>query len=341
MWAVSNNTPFSADGYFVRDRDGKEYWCVAVRGRFRARPDGMTDLLEPQPIRLSPVYRDAEAKELLADADFAPFRPAADILLHGSAFAPDERPLDSIDVTVAVGTMTKRANVIGEARMIKKKRGWEVADREGAGRVELSWTRSLGGSDLFADEDAAECEANPIGRGWSRHFERAPEGAELAVPQIAAPARVFHPDRPLSQPVGFGAVQPAWATRYIHAGTYDDAWMKHRSPLLPSDFSEKFYQTAPDGQIYPGELRGGEPVRLEGLHAEGSYEFRLPQCILEADTRIAGRTLTHRFRLIQVEITGDERLVDLVWNAHVPCGGRDQDVEVSFLRLRQMAGVVS
>ncbi len=341
MWAVSNNTPFSADGYFVRDRDGKEYWCIAVRGRFRARPDGMTDLLEPQPIRLSPVYRDAEAKELLADADFAPFRPAADILLHGSAFAPDERPLDSIDVTVAVGTMTKRANVIGEARMIKKKRGWEVADREGAGRVELSWTRSLGGSDLFADEDAAECEANPIGRGWSRHFERAPEGAELAVPQIAAPAQVFHPDRPLSQPVGFGAVQPAWATRYIHAGTYDDAWMKHRSPLLPSDFSEKFHQTAPDGQIYPGELRGGEPVRLEGLHAEGSYEFRLPQCILEADTRIAGRTLTHRFRLIQVEITGDERLVDLVWNAHVPCGGRDQDVEVSFLRLRQMAGVVS
>lgn len=92
MWAVSNNTPFSADGYFVRDRDGKEYWCVAVRGRFRARPDGMTDLLEPQPIRLSPVYRDAEAKELVADADFAPFRPAADILLHGSAFAPDERP---------------------------------------------------------------------------------------------------------------------------------------------------------------------------------------------------------------------------------------------------------
>ncbi len=161
------------------------------------------------------------------------------------------------------------------------------------------------------------------------------------MPQIAAPAQVFHPDRPLSQPVGFGAVQPAWATRYIHAGTYDDAWMKHRSPLLPSDFSEKFHQTAPDGQIYPGELRGGEPVRLEGLHAEGSYEFRLPQCIIEADTRIAGRTLTHRFRLIQVEITGDERLVDLVWNAHVPCGGRDQDVEVSFLRLRQMAGVVS
>lgn len=341
MWAVSNNTPFSADGYFVRDRDGKEYWCVAVRGRFRARPDGMTDLLEPQPIRLSPVYRDADAKELLADADFAPFRPAADILLHGSAFAPDERPLDSIDVTVAVGPMIKRASVIGEARMIKKKRGWEVADREGAARVELSWTRSLGGSDLFADEDGAECEANPIGRGWSRHFERAPEGAELAVPQIAAPAQVFHPDRPLSQPVGFGAVQPAWATRYIHAGTYDDAWMKHRSPLLPSDFSEKFHQTAPDGQIYPGELRGGEPVRLEGLHAEGSYEFRLPQCIIEADTRIAGRTLTHRFRLIQVEITGDERLVDLVWNAHVPCGGRDQDVEVSFLRLRQMAGVVS
>ncbi|MBP8939615.1 DUF2169 domain-containing protein [Agrobacterium genomosp. 3] len=341
MWAVSNNTPFSADGYFIRDRDGKEYWCVAVRGRFRARPDGMTDLLEPQPVRLSPAYRDAEANELLADADFAPFRPAADILVNGSAVAPDEKPIDRIDVTVAVGTMTKQAAVTGEARMVKKKRGWDVAEKERASRVELSWRRSLGGSDLFADDDGAECEANPIGRGWSRHFERAPEGAELVMPQIAAPADVFDPGRPLSQPVGFGAIQPAWTTRRIHAGTYDDAWIKNRSPLLPSDFSENFHQTAPVDQVYSGELRGGEPVRLEGLHPEGGYAFRLPQCILEADTRIAGKTLTHRFRLVQLEITGDERLVDLVWNAHVPCGGRDQDVEVSFLRLRQMAGVVA
>ncbi|MCZ7464825.1 DUF2169 domain-containing protein [Rhizobium rhizogenes] len=341
MWAVSNNTPFSADGYFVRDRDGKEYWCVAVRGRFRARPDGLTDLLEPQPIRLSPAYRDLEASELLADADFAPFRPAADILIHGSAVAFDEKPLDRIDVAITVGAMTKQAAVTGERRMVKKKRGWEIVEKERVARVQLSWTRSLGGRDLFASDDGVECEANPIGLGWSCHFERALEGAELAVPQIAAPADLFDPSRPLSQPVGFGAIQPAWAARHIYAGTYDDTWMKHRSPLLPSDFSEKFHQTAPADQIYPGELRGGEPVRLEGLHAEGSYEFRLPQCILEADTRIAGRTITHRFRLVQVEVTGDERLVDIVWNAHVPCGGRDQDVEVSFLRLRQMAGVVS
>ncbi len=341
MWAVSNNTPFSADGYFVRDRDGKEYWCVAVRGRFRARADGMTDLLEPQPVRLSPAYRDECANELLADADFAPFRPAADILLHGSAVVKDEKALDRIDVMVAVGIMTKQAVVTGEARMIKKKRGWETVERERASRVELSWTRSLGGKDPFSYDDGDACEANPIGRGWSRHFDRAPEGTEVIMPQIAAPTDVFDPDRPLSQPFGFGAIQPAWAARCIHAGTYDDAWMKHRSPLLPADFSENFYQTAPIDQIYPGELRGGEPVRLEGLHPEGSYAFRLPQCILEADTRIAGKMLTHRFKLIQVEITGDERLVDMVWNAHVPCGGRDQDVEVSFLRLRQMAGVIS
>ncbi|MFK3780303.1 DUF2169 domain-containing protein [Agrobacterium sp. NPDC089420] len=340
MWAVSNNTPFSADGYFVRDRDGREYWCLAVRGRFRARSDGMTDLVEPPPIRLSPAYRDDEARELLTDADFAPFRPAADILVHGSAVAPDEKPTNRIDVTVGLGTMTKHAVVTGEARMVKKKRGWEIAEKKQAARVELSWTRSLGGSDPFADDDGAECDDNPIGRGWSRDFERAPENAELALPQIAAPADVFDPGRPLSKPFGFGAVQPAWQARRIHAGTYDDAWLKNRSPLLPSDFSESFYQTAPADQIYSGELRGGEPVRLEGLHPEGSYAFRLPQCILEADTRIAGKTLTHRFRLVQVEITGDERLVDLVWNAHVPCGGRDQDVEISFLRLRQMAGVV-
>lgn len=341
MWAVSNNTPFSADGYFVRDRDGKEYWCVAVRGRFRARPDGLTDLLDPQPIRLSPAYRDEEAKELLAEADFAPFRPAADILVHGSAFAHGETPVERIDVAVRVGAMKKRAVVTGARRMVRKGRRWEITQKERIDRLELSWTRALGGADPYASEDdEAKCDANPIGKGWSRHFDRASDGAEFDLPQIEAAGAAFEPGQALPPPVGFGAIQPGWEARRIHAGTYDDDWLRNRSPLLPTDFSETFHQAAPADQIYPGELRGGEPVELEGLHPEGPYAFRLPQCVLEADTRIAGRTTAHRFRLVSMEITGDERIVDMVWNAHVP-SGRDQDVDVSFLRLRQMAGVVS
>lgn len=340
MWTVRNNTPFSADGYFTRNREGKEFWCVALRGRFRVRADGMTDLVEPLPIRLSPLYRDADAKELLSDSDFAPFRPAADILFHGSAVSPDEKPVDHIDISVSLGSWGKRAKVTGEERLIKRKHGWGRIEKSSVTRVELSWSNSLGGRDPFVDDADLACEANPIGRGWSHHFERASEGVEITAPQIMAPNEVFEPAGILLEPVGFGAIQPAWAARLQHAGTYDDDWARSRSPLLPADFSEKFHQTAPPDQIYPGELRGGEPVSLEGLHPDGGYTFQLPQCIIEADTRIRGKTHSHRFRLVQVEITGDERLVDLVWNAHLPCGGRDQDVEVSFIRLRQMAGVV-
>lgn len=342
MWAVSNNTPFSADGYFVRDRDGREYWCVALRGKFRARQDGLVDLMEPGPIRLSPAYRDPDAMELLAEADFAPFRPAADILIHGAAVGKDEKPVERIDVGISVGELKKRAVVTGPRRMVRKSRGWETGDRERVHRVDLSWKHSLGGSDPYArDDDDRECDANPIGKGWSRNFDRAPEGAEFDVAEIGAVDTEFDPTKALPPSIGFGAVQPGWEARRQHAGTYDDEWLRSRSPLLPGDFSERFHQSAPPDQVYPGELRGGEPVELEGLHAEGSYAFRLPQCILEADTRISGRTTTHRFRLVSVEITGDERTVEMVWNAHLSCSGRDQDVDISFVRLRQMAGVVS
>ena len=75
-------------------------------------------------------------------------------------------------------------------------------------------------------------------------------------------------------PLG-GAVEPGWASRARHAGTYDENWRKYEAPLLPADFFADFFQAAPERQVM--DLKGGEPIRITGLYEAGDYRFRLPQ----------------------------------------------------------------
>ena len=346
MWAVDNRTPFAAQGSFLRDRHGVEHWVVAVRACFSLRADGLLDVApEPPPVRLVGEYVNGQAREMKAAADIAPFRPAADILVRGIACAPGEAVRRTCAVRVRVGAIEKRARVSGR-RVLRRtggRRGRLTLDGpEDFAGVRLVWRAALGGVDPFAEPGspaAAPHPHNPVGRGWTARWSDLPEGAELALPLIEDPARPVVPGRPLPPPHGFGPLQPAWRPRLDHAGTYDEAWMATRAPLPPEDFSEAFHQTAPADQIYPGVLRGGEPVEVEGLHPDGPYAFRLPQVLLEARTRIGTARTQERLRLVAAILDGSARSVELVLNAAVACNGRDHAVGGSTVTVRQMAGV--
>lgn len=346
MWETVNRTPFAAQGTFARDRHGIEHWVVAVRAVFGVRADGLVAVAERQePVRLAAEYADAQARELKAAADFAPFRPAADILVRGTACVPGGVAARRCAVRVRVGAIEKRAAVSGR-RILRRTGGWRgrlsLEGPDEFGGVRLTWRAALGGADPFArpdDPDAASHPDNPVGRGWTARWTDLPVGAELPLPLIEDPAHPVTPGRPLPPPYGFGPLQPGWRPRLSHAGTYDEAWMTARAPLAPEDFSERFHQTAPADQIYPDTLRGGEPVEVEGLHPDGPYAFRLPQILLESRTRIAGIRTGERLRLIGVVLDGTARTVELTFNAAVPCNGRDHKVEGSTVSVRQMAGV--
>ena len=61
MWQVTNRTPFAAQGYFVRDREGVEQWVVAIRALFKIRADRLTEIAETQQaVRLAPEYAAAQ-----------------------------------------------------------------------------------------------------------------------------------------------------------------------------------------------------------------------------------------------------------------------------------------
>jgi hypothetical protein len=346
VWQVKNRTPFATAGYFVRDCNGSEYWVVALRARFRIRSDGLVEVASEQlPPRLVPEYRDSQFRELEAESDLAPFRPHTDILLNGVACAPGGRAVRQCEAGFRVGKHEKRARFFGE-RVLRNQGRWRSVVIEGPSEflgVKLTWRAALGGADPFAkSEPARELHpGNPIGRGWTAKWRQLPIGAELMLPLIEDPTDPVVPGRPLPPPYGFGPIQPSWQPRLRAAGTYDAAWAAERAPLPPLDFTEAFYQAAPQDQIYGGELRGGEPVEIVGLHADGPYGFRLPQIIFESRTRIDTEEFHARPRLISVAINGTEKTLDCTWNVGIFCNGRDHMVDSTIVSLKQMSGVVS
>ncbi len=323
MWEVKNGTPFSAAGYFVRDRDGFEHWTVAVRARFGLEPSCLPRVVDQQSVRIAPEYADESALELAAEADLSPFRPRPDIILRGEAHPSLDGGYARL-LTLKIGGTEKRVLAFGPRRARRLRGKWRV-ERQTFAAFSLSWKRSLGGRDVLGSDgsEAATHPINPIGAGWSPRMTAAPDGIEFDLPQLERPDDLLHPGQPPPSPIGFGAIQPAWEPRAQRAGTYDKAWRTGRAPMAPVDFAEAFHQAASDDQVYDGELRGGEPVELDGFLPDRQLGFRLPQVLLDARTRLGAGIVDSRFRLIGLDIDATASTLDMIWNISIPCPGGD------------------
>ena len=80
--------------------------CVAAKASLQFATSGVMRLVDPNPLvladQLQPGIPEAIAALLHAD-EMVPVRKRADVLLHGTAFAPPDRPQDHIEVRLAVG----------------------------------------------------------------------------------------------------------------------------------------------------------------------------------------------------------------------------------------------
>lgn len=273
-----NATPMPAAYTQGLDKDAREFLVIVVKGTFGFPPAGkepelldeqvpliMADTFTGEPGFSAPVY----------EADFAPVKRRCDVLLLGSAHAPDGKPAFSVPVGFRVGALTKRFNVVGD-------RLWEcpgVAVSPGHPKpflvMPISYDRAFGGADT-ADPDPQEHSAyrpNPVGRGYRRRFI-AIDGAPMPnTEEIGQP--VTSPNGSY-RPMAFGPVGRGWEPRCRLAGTYDQNWVDNVFPFLPADFDEAYYQAAPPDQQLP-YLQGGEEVQLGNLTPEGRTFFRIPR----------------------------------------------------------------
>ena len=301
---------------------GRELLVVVVKGTFRLPKPGedvrsheeqlpliMADTFTGEPGFSAPMY----------EVDFAPHKHRCDILLLGSAHAPNGRPTARVPVGLRIGNWQKTFAVVGNRHWDAGITGIRATPAESFITQPFSYDVAFGGLDAHHDDPAkhAAFMHNPVGRGWHKHLKSKyvdgtpmPNTEELNRP-IAKPDGDY-------APMSFGPVGRGWASRLKYAGTYDQNWIDNTFPFLPADFNEAYYQAAPlDQQIaYPN---GGEEVALVNLIPEGGISFKLPTIeVPVVFFRKKGERHETQAMLDTIAIQADKDLFTLTWRASLP-----------------------
>ena len=327
---VDNQTPYAFEALHLVDEDFRPLLVPLVKATFQVGRDGQCTPAEQQvPPDLAGTFwgEDAETSSYKYEPEVAFMKPATDVVVVGHAWAP-RKDTTELNVGVRVGALTKEAVVSGDRVWFRTAGATSATRPRPFEKIPLNYEHAYGGWDrAHPDERKHTCEPrNPVGTGY-----RASGGFEegLRLPNIEDPrTRVSSlGDRPA--PAGFGFTSPHWKPRAALAGTFDDAWTKHRAPLLPKDFDRRHLNAASAGLVARGYLRGDEPVVTLGMRPEGALSFTLPG-VPPPRVRVAlatgGPDRDVALHLDTIIIEPDDKRVLLLWRGNLPLRSGPHDV---------------
>lgn len=176
----------------------------------------------------------------------------AEFLVAGSAFAPGRQPVRTLEVAIRLGSLTKRAAVVGDRHI----EDGLPTDPLPFTEMPLGWDRSYGGK-TYAQ--------NPLGRG----IDEAPipgVGYRVALPNIVLPRGAAAPGRP--EPLNFGPIDIAWPQRASLAGTHDQTWLEEDFPGFARDVDFRMAFAGQPDQRFAGFLTGDEDYAVTNMHPE-------------------------------------------------------------------------
>lgn len=311
MWAINNQTRFSAGRAFARDAEGAEIWIVALRATFSFDAQGHVAVADDQQdVCLTPAYFGTPSQSSLRyDMDVVRTKPGTDIIVHAHAHAPQGKPVPHVDVAWTVGPLTKQLRMFGDRVWERRISGLIPGKPIPFVSLPIRYERAWGGPPPGSD---ARDSFNPIGVGRDADPGKPVPNCE----HVDNPIRSSRHD---GSPAGFGPVPYHWCPRVTLAGTYDEAWRRQRHPLIPKDFQDAYLRCAPADQQVDGFLSGGEEVMLRNLTPEGLVRFRLPHVSLGFTTLIDGGTVHHPRTLHTVILEPEDRRLVMVWHTSLPC----------------------
>jgi len=325
MLQLKNQTPFKPAIAVLPNRDAIDTLYVLVRATFDLAANPRPRDTQPGPVLADEYFEEPATSSLKYASELHIEKPATDVAVIGHAWARGERQVAELPVSLEVAGRRKVAQVYGE-------RVWVDARRMTSPipflKMPLRWERAFGGSHRFGpgETDLLAEERNPIGRGF-RGKRPQSDAARAPLPNFEDPRAPLAAFGEARDPVGFGFVAPAWLPRRAFAGTYDAVWKRKRAPYLPVDFDPRFLSAVPSDQVFAGYLKGGEPIRLLGMHREGPLDLRLPVCPLRIDVKVAGAHQTPPVRLETVLIEPDEDRLSLTFRASMPCNRQVLKIE--------------
>lgn len=318
-----NGTPFKVAYATALDVAAREHLVLVVKGTFRfpERPGGP---LEPAAEQEEPVLADRHRgapgfSSPVREAELALHKPRCDLLVEGTARAPEGRPVAQLEVGVACGPVRKLVEVVGDRVWRQAGATLGPSSPEPFTAMPVILERAFGGVD---DADPGEPQPlaypdNPLGRGWHRVKN---QGRILGrpLPNLERPGEPVAVPWGSYAPVGLGILPRSFPGRLRFAGTYDQRWLDEVFPFLPADFDSRYHQAAPADQQLPWPA-GGEEVVLLNLTPEGRTRFALPVVDLPVLlVRHDGSEVERRPVLDTILIEPDERRVCLVWRTSLP-----------------------
>lgn len=286
---IQNQTPWAAGLAIGLGPNRQPCVAVVVKATFRL-PDGVGGVAEfsdeQRPLLAEDEHYDGDpSASVRLEHDLVPFKPHADVVLVGSAYAPGGKAVTALDVGLRVGRLQHAARVVGDRRWAFPSRAVLVpamSPPEPFSTMPLVYERAFGGVDR---KGRGWAPTNPVGRGFLGQKTRECVDGRL-LPNLEDPRQPIRSwdDRP--PPVGFGFVGRTWQPRAALAGTADGLANPDATFGLPSDFNLAFHNGAPTALQLPGYLAGNEEVEMRHLTPDGYRRFRLPGARPEVEVRL-------------------------------------------------------
>ena len=285
---------------------------VIGKATFDLRP-GELRLAEQQedPNEDDNFWDDDPNRSVYSPGDLVAFKPRADVLLVGKAFAPGKVPARSLLVRLAVSGIDKSVEVHGD-------RGWTP---EGGLRDAVPFT-----SMQLRYERAASGAENPVG-------VRFDPGGAGALPNLQAPGSAQGRRGDAVAPIGFGPIAARWPARRAKLGRWAASFPPRRwaDQILPEDLDASFFNVAPPDQ-QAERITAGDRLLLENLSPlQPRLVTEVPHLRPRAFVNRGGGLEEVALVCDTLWIDTDRAVCTLTWRGQLGLHGPGDEGRVSFL----------
>lgn len=243
-----------ASGFEWRPQPGAFALTVVCKATYLLAP-GRAVLAREQdpPVEEDEHWDDDGARSLRAASDLVPYKPWADVVLVGPAYAPGKEAVRTFRARLVVGTIDK--SVVVWCDRSRSVRDGLITLGPPITKLPLLWERAAGGPHTD----------NPVGM----RLDTPPDAAgRVAIPNLQPPGTKL--DRADSfAPVGLGPLSPRWPARARALGgaALPPRW---QDQPLPDDFDYSYFNVAPPDQRMSW-IQPDQRIALEGLHLEHPF----------------------------------------------------------------------
>ncbi|AKT40125.1 DUF2169 family type VI secretion system accessory protein [Chondromyces crocatus] len=259
-------------------------------------------------------WDDDPNRSVRAPSDLVPFKARADVLLIGSAHAPQQLPATTVVTRLLVGDLDKSVE-IQQDRWIRL--DGTLLDGARFTRMPLLYERAGGGPDTTNPVGVRAGAADGMGR--------------VRLPNLVRIGTMIRNATEVVEPVGFGPLAMSWPARRDRLGPLAATFAPARwyDAALPDDLDPAFFNAAPRDQqldYLPTNAR----IVLEHLHpATPRFVTSLPgvQPLALVEGRQGGPQTVH-LNADTLWIDTERQICTLTYRARIPLRQRDEQGRV-------------